>query len=170
MDITEICFPEQKDEISADDLAVFLLGFNAIYKAAKILLRNTTPEEFSEKQDFYLDVIRNYLAKEQNIKKSMAFDFNNTGFDIVKINYSSPLSFWAKGIITALVAATILSGGKAEVWGAKFEINSIGKGLRDMQEVISLRKSDEEFKERKKQKKIKKSKSIKDSDEGEVSS
>ncbi|MGD1455416.1 hypothetical protein [Vibrio harveyi] len=55
-----------------------------------------------------------------------------SNYEIVGISYNSPLSIFTRGTIVALVAAVIISGGKAEVWGANFELNSLGSGIEQI--------------------------------------
>jgi hypothetical protein len=107
-----------------------------VYKASVIVLGEITPEQFVQNKDEYTSELIRHLRNECVNDDMLAIDVNKRGFSFKAIKYGSPLSIWAMGIITALAAAVILSGGKAEVWGAIFEINAIGEGLQKIRQAI----------------------------------
>lgn len=59
--------------------------------------------------------------------------------EIRKISFNSPLEFIVYGVVPALVVSIIISGGKIDLAKGKFEVKSLGSGLKKLREAASLR-------------------------------
>ncbi|EKO3863699.1 hypothetical protein JFR02_002849 [Vibrio harveyi] len=127
----EVIFSQEDNSIDPDQLSKFLLLFGSVYRASAEILNGVSEREFLINQNLYIQEIKDFLREGDQSDVCQVSKYISN-YEIVGISYNSPLSIFTRGTIVALVAAVIISGGKAEVWGANFELNSLGSGIEQI--------------------------------------
>ncbi len=154
---------ENGEEAKATELIEFLSLFNKVYSIA--MKMPTKLKDKIEINDYVISNLHDYTyptipdriyALSHKKIKDISYEENNYlldyfnekyQFKIESISCNSPLNLKLNGIVYALVAAVIFSGGTVKTKGIEFELNSLAEAIVSINNAIKQSKSLEQNKE-----------------------
>ena len=124
--------------IDVADLAEFFYHFRAAY-AAGLYIDSKGLEILSEDD---IDRLRDLVEKEihglpwQDITTLAYAELDEKALGIIDIKRENPLTIVFSGVLIALTAAVILSGGKLKVGPLSVELPPLGKGIAELRKAF----------------------------------
>ncbi|WP_305908815.1 hypothetical protein Q9L42_008785 [Methylomarinum sp. Ch1-1] len=136
----QLSFPEE-DPIKAKELSYYLYYFSAAYTVAVERYGDISLKKVLGDQEFYVNDFRQALfeagTKSPHALRQLFFsDLSENELVVDEITRNSPLSFFGKGVVSAIVLSAIISGGKVEGFGVKVEMQPLGEGVKLLKEAF----------------------------------
>jgi hypothetical protein len=134
-------FEGTDDPIDAGELAHYLYLLKAAYSRA---LKFVPSDEnvLMENLGHYREAFLSRLEKEDAEPTVSELFFNDDrifALRLTRISKSSPLEITASCLISALVLATIFSGGEADLKELKFHLPPLGVGIRSLRKALNMK-------------------------------
>ena len=125
--------------LSSRDFAHFLYLFRAAY--ARCLKLDLPAEQLLPDIAWLRDTFSSSLSHYSSPRQVAALfnaDLEEDELEFPTISKASPLEFVCYGIVPALTAAAILSGGKIDLKFMKITLPPLGVGIRSLREALRL--------------------------------
>jgi hypothetical protein len=124
------------EPIKAKTLGLYLAYFLTAYNAAERELEGVSLSEFFANREELVENVR-LAARHGGIEYALKYGYRHE-LEIETMAHGSPLSMAIKGILVAMAAAVIISGGTVEMGpqGIRFEVPPIGEGIYALEEAL----------------------------------
>lgn len=137
----KLVFPDE-DALKVKELSEFLYYFSAAYTVAVERYGDITPQEIIANSDYYAQEFRTILFQigsqhQDSVKQLFSTDLFDDEFLVDEMTRNSPLSFFGKGVVTAVILSVIISGGKVNAFGIEAEMQPLGVGVKLLREAFS---------------------------------
>ncbi len=136
----QLSFPEE-NPVKVKELSYYLYYFSAAYTVAVKRYGNIPVEEVLGNQEYFVNDFRQALFEAgtespYSLRQLFFSDLLENELVLDELTRNSPLSFFGKGVISAIVLSAIISGGKVEGFGVKVEMQPLGEGIRLLKDAF----------------------------------
>jgi hypothetical protein len=127
-------------EIDASEFADFLFLFRGVYAAALQVINCGSSSEQQLEPEALAGLVVNHLARLEVSGLDLLFrqDLGPQRLLTKRMSHQSPLELVVTGVVLAIAAAVILSGGKLKLFGVfQADLLPIGDGIKKLKEALA---------------------------------
>jgi hypothetical protein len=128
------------DKIETSELADFLFLFRGVYAAGIQIITPTYDFESRVEPHVLADIVYRHLRtlEVSEIDSLFRQDLGSHRLLTERMTHDSPIALVFRGVIVAITAAVILSGGKFEVASVlKADLPPLGQGIKQLREALT---------------------------------
>ncbi|MBN1602036.1 MAG: hypothetical protein JW915_10525 [Chitinispirillaceae bacterium] len=145
-EVMELLFPDVGD-LPAKEFSSFIYHFSIAYTVAvenidrycMVSQRDILEDIETYKKEFSELLHSSWQSEPMSLTRLFMKDLGKNELYFEKISKQSPLSLCAKGIITALTLAVIVSGGEFEGFGIRVKMKPLGEGIWSLRKALFTR-------------------------------